>query len=67
MTKSEQPYRLRKWTTGVEGFDHVTYGGLPEGRTAVVDGSSGTGKTVLGVEFLWEGVDEDSPETFYRW
>ncbi|HYQ92143.1 MAG TPA: ATPase domain-containing protein, partial [Candidatus Competibacteraceae bacterium] len=31
-------------------------GGLPKGRTCLLAGSSGSGKTLLGVEFLYRGI-----------
>ncbi|MBF0215047.1 MAG: AAA family ATPase, partial [Magnetococcales bacterium] len=47
---------LIKMPTGIEGFDHLTIGGLPKGRTCLISGSSGSGKTVLGMEFLFRGI-----------
>ncbi|KJR42335.1 Circadian clock protein KaiC [Candidatus Magnetoovum chiemensis] len=45
-----------KLPTGIEGFDHITMGGLPEGRTTLIVGSSGSGKTLLSVEFLYKSI-----------
>ena len=54
-----------KVPTGIEGFEHITMGGLSEGRTSLVVGSSGTGKTVLAVEFLCRGIVQfDRPGVF---
>ncbi|MBF0165759.1 MAG: circadian clock protein KaiC [Magnetococcales bacterium] len=47
---------LVKLPTGIEGFDHLTIGGLPKGRTCLISGSSGSGKTILGMEFLYRGI-----------
>jgi circadian clock protein KaiC len=41
---------------GIEGFEHITMGGLPMGRTCLVAGSSGSGKTLMGIEFLYRGI-----------
>jgi circadian clock protein KaiC len=49
---------LSKTPTGIEGLDEVTNGGLPAGRTTLVCGSAGSGKTVLGLEFLVHGIEE---------
>jgi circadian clock protein KaiC len=49
---------LKKTPTGIEGLDEVTNGGLPTGRTTLVCGSAGSGKTVLGMEFLVHGIVE---------
>ena len=47
---------LAKSPTGIAGLDEVTFGGLPRGRTTLVTGGAGSGKTLLGIEFLVQGV-----------
>ncbi len=47
---------IRKSPTGIHGFDEITNGGLPTGRPCLVVGGPGTGKTLLGVEFLVNGA-----------
>jgi circadian clock protein KaiC len=47
---------LPKSPTGIEGLDEITFGGLPRGRSTLVTGGAGSGKTLLGVEFLVRGV-----------
>src|SRR5690242_18591451 len=47
---------LEKVPTGIRGLDQVTHGGFPKGRTALVCGGPGTGKTLLGLEFLVRGA-----------
>jgi circadian clock protein KaiC len=47
---------VRKIHTLIEGFDEITHGGLPIGRTTLVSGTSGTGKTLLAVQFLYHGI-----------
>src|SRR5687768_8015364 len=47
---------IEKLPTHIAGFDHVAVGGLPKGRTTLVTGTSGSGKTVFGAQFLAEGV-----------
>lgn len=41
---------LKKLETGVPGLDILTLGGIPEGRSTLVAGKSGTGKTVMGLQ-----------------
>lgn len=43
-------------STGVEGLDEMLQGGLIPGRTYLVKGGPGSGKTTLGVQFIMEGV-----------
>jgi circadian clock protein KaiC len=38
------------------GLDIILQGGLPKGRTYLVEGAPGVGKTTLGMQFLLEGV-----------
>jgi circadian clock protein KaiC len=51
---------ISKLTTGVPGFDILTHGGIPEGRSTLVVGRSGTGKTVfalqLAAHFARQGI-----------
>ena len=49
---------LPKCLTGINGLDEITLGGLPRGRTTLVCGSAGCGKTLLGMEFLVRGAQE---------
>lgn len=53
-----------KLPTGIPGFDHVTMGGLPVGRTTVVVGPAGSAKTVFAGQFLAEGVRIDQGGVF---
>ena len=41
-----------KTPTGIEGFDDLTYGGLPSGRTTLVMGEPGAGKTLFALQTL---------------
>lgn len=47
---------LSKLPTGISGFDLIAHGGLPEGRSALVAGIAGSGKTILALQFLMCGV-----------
>lgn len=47
---------VQKIRTLIEGFDDISHGGLPVGRTTLVSGTSGTGKTLLAVQFLYNGI-----------
>jgi len=56
---------LVKIPTGVEGLEHITMGGLTEGRTTLIVGSSGSGKSLLATEFLYRGImNYDQPGVF---
>jgi len=48
--------------TGISGLDELLNGGLIEGSANLVVGATGTGKTTLGTQFLYNGaVDYDEP------
>ncbi|HMJ76375.1 MAG TPA: circadian clock protein KaiC [Iamia sp.] len=56
---------LPKASTGIDGLDAVTGGGLPRSRCTLVCGPAGCGKTLLAVEFIVRGATlYDEPGVF---
>ena len=54
-----------KVATGIAGFDDVTDGGLPRGRTTLLVGGPGSGKTIFALQFVTHGaVACDEPGIF---
>jgi KaiC/GvpD/RAD55 family RecA-like ATPase len=51
--------------TGVEGLDELLGGGFPEGRTILVIGGPGTGKTILAAQFLYKGMYDKNENGIY--
>jgi circadian clock protein KaiC len=49
---------LPKAPTGIKGLDEITFGGVPRGRPTLLTGGAGSGKTLLGLEFLVRGARE---------
>jgi circadian clock protein KaiC len=48
--------------TGIVGLDEILPGGIPRGNVILVEGAIGTGKTTLGVEFIYRGASQfDEP------
>ena len=45
-------------STGIAGLDNVLGGGLPPNHLYLVEGSPGTGKTTLALQFLLAGAIE---------
>ncbi|MEM0350293.1 MAG: KaiC domain-containing protein [Archaeoglobaceae archaeon] len=45
-----------KLSTGIAGLDSLLGGGIPRGHVVAVVGSYGTGKTILGIHFIYEGL-----------
>jgi len=54
--RTHQLTPLQKAPSGIQGLDEITGGGLPRGRTTIVCGGPGCGKTMLGIEFLVRGA-----------
>jgi len=44
--------------TRIPGLDDVFLGGIPQGNLIVVKGAPGTGKTLLGMEFIYQGITQ---------
>ena len=55
---------IRKVATQIAGMDEVLNGGLPAGQTTLISGGPGTGKSVLGLEFLYRGAAAGEPGIF---
>src|SRR5690349_9987404 len=47
---------VNKMSTGIRGFDEITYGGLPRERATLVKGGPGCGKTVFALQTLVNGA-----------
>lgn len=59
------PDVLEKVPTGIAGLDEITNGGLPKGRPTLIAGGPGSGKTLMGMEFLIHGAqDYNEPGVF---
>ena len=56
MEKPVELQCLEKAPSGIKGLDEITYGGLPRGRTALICGGPGSGKTLFAMEFLVRGA-----------
>ena len=58
--KASQPSSktLPKASTGIQGLDEITWGGLPRGRPTLISGGAGSGKTLFGLEFLIRGATQ---------
>lgn len=50
-----EPDRVK---TGIAGLDDILSGGITRGNVILLEGAIGTGKTTLGVEFVYRGASE---------
>ena len=55
-SKPSKRSSLVKVATGIQGFDDITGGGLPQGRPTLVCGGPGCGKTLFALQFLVHGA-----------
>jgi len=55
MTNSTQN-KIQKLPTGISGFDAISNGGIPKGRTTLLAGTAGSSKTVFAVQYLACGI-----------
>jgi KaiC/GvpD/RAD55 family RecA-like ATPase len=52
---------MNRVPTGISGFDDLVSGGFPEGRSILLSGSAGTGKTIFALQFLCNGAMKGEP------
>lgn len=52
---------MRQIPTGIDGLDKMLNGGLPAGRSILLIGNPGSGKTILSFQFLCYGATHNEP------
>ncbi|MTI79734.1 MAG: circadian clock protein KaiC [Firmicutes bacterium] len=62
----EQNYQQfnQRLSTGITTMDEMMGGGIPKGSTTLLSGASGTGKTVLALNFLRAGLENSEPALY---
>lgn len=58
------PEPLEKMPTRIPGLDEILEGGLPAGRTSLLSGGPGSGKSIIGLEFLYRGALAGRPGVY---
>lgn len=63
---------MKRIRTGIKGLDEMVGGGYPRGRTILVKGTTGSGKTIIGLHLIYQScldglkcmiiATEESPE-----
>jgi circadian clock protein KaiC len=56
---------MERVSTGIDGLDELLGGGLPRASSTVVEGGTGTGKTMLALRYLLEGAHRGDPGVLF--
>ena len=64
VSSNSDKIKLEKCSSGIEGLDEITEGGLPKGRPTLICGSAGCGKTMFAMQFLINGARNNEPGLF---
>lgn len=56
---------MEKIKTGINGFDELIQGGFPKGKTILLSGTPGTGKTIFALEYLYNGAKKFNEKGIY--
>ncbi len=51
--------------TGIPGFDELCCGGLLRNRTYLLSGATGTGKTIFGIQYIYNGIIQHGENGIY--
>jgi circadian clock protein KaiC len=43
--------------TGIEGLDSILWGGIPRDNVILLQGVTGSGKSLMGLEFIYRGIE----------
>ncbi len=57
--------KVERTATGISGLDSMLSGGIPKGSSILVAGSPGNGKSILAMQFLYNGVKEYNEPGIY--
>ena len=50
--------------TGIPGLDELLEGGFVKGSSNLLCGTTGTGKTIFGCQYIWHGLQIDEPGVY---
>lgn len=64
MSNTVENGTLEKLSLGFEGFDIISYGGVPKNRATLVAGTAGSAKTVFAIQFLADGIEHGETGVF---
>jgi len=47
---------IKRIETGIPGLDELLGGGFPKGRSILLTGGAGSGKSIFGIQYLYNGI-----------
>lgn len=56
---------MERVKTGIDGIDSILGGGIAKNATVLVSGNPGTGKSILGIQYIYNGVREYDQHGIY--
>lgn len=56
--------KIERVPTYIPGLDELIEGGIPKGATLLVSGTAGSGKTILSLQYLYEGIVRNEKGVF---
>jgi circadian clock protein KaiC len=57
-------FAIERVNSGIDGLDEMIAGGLLRGSTTLIAGPVGSGKTIMGLQFICEGVKRGEPGVY---
>jgi len=63
--KKHYKFKVERVPTGIPGFDEMCGGGLLRNRTYLVSGAAGAGKTIFGLQYLYNGITKYGENGLY--
>jgi circadian clock protein KaiC len=51
--------------TGIDGLDEILGGGIPKGNVVLISGQAGAGKTILSLQYLYNGATKFKEKGIY--
>ncbi|MEM2398655.1 MAG: KaiC domain-containing protein [Candidatus Bathyarchaeia archaeon] len=55
---------IERVLTGIPGFDEILNGGIPKRNVVLLSGGPGTGKSIFGYQYLYNGLVRKEPGVF---
>ncbi len=55
---------IKRVKVGIKGFDELIEGGIPAGFNVLVTGGPGTGKTIFGLQYIYNGAMDGEPGVY---